>query len=118
VKERLSSLLSLTLVCLILLLQLAGSNPYLHGYLHDTGKAESSCANNDKPCGHVPADAGDDSCDKSCPVVLLASGVVLTPSLQVDPIEWRFSGETIRPLVPVSLPGSLRLFDARAPPVL
>lgn len=102
----------------VLLLQLAGSSPHLHGYLHGAREAASKCSHPDHPCGPEPGEGEDESCAELCAVVLLAGGVVLTAALEAEPVRAALAGEANDTVIFASLPCSPRLVDTRAPPVL
>ena len=117
-KGRTSSLLSLVFVAVVLLLQMAGSDAHLHGFLHGEREAGSGCDHPEHPCGSEPTDEDGDACGETCAVVLLAGGVVLTPVLWVVPVRSQLTAAANVSVTPLDLPGSPRVVDARAPPVL
>jgi hypothetical protein len=114
-RKPLSDSLAFLLAALLLTLQLAGSSPALHGFLHGENGASSEC------CDHTPAggeSSDSEACDDGCIVLTIAGGVTLAPAVSLE-------GDVPR-LISVCLEtGTLDVFEqfrtaaaARAPPGL
>jgi len=117
-KELLKILWTSILASLVLILQLATTSPALHSFLHGGGPGSQRCCDHGSPNDHGEKDSHNPDGTHVCGVVLIAGGLTLSPSLELEPVKPVRIGTTDIPdagLVPLA---ESRRAAARAPPVL
>ena len=114
-----SKLTCLILAALLLLVQMAGSSPDLHGWLHGGIGPEQGCAEHGNSCGdRDPALPASESCSDACAVVVLAGGLTFSPVCAAVPVCLQLISVSNDWAAARDLSGTFRTFEARAPPVL
>lgn len=112
-----ASLLSLFMACLLVVMQLAGSSPALHGFLHGEEPAGHACCGDANAGGGDPGPSDTDQPVHSCAVVQLDGGILSALEYAVAAVTRRcyfVSAED----GPGDLPRQFRQTPtARAPPV-
>lgn len=107
-----------TLASLVLILQLATVSPALHLLLHEDGSGLPGCCDHGSSSDHGENGSRIPDGTHVCGVVLIAGGLTLSPSLEIEPVNPERIGTTDIPdagMVPVV---ESRRSVARAPPVL
>lgn len=115
-KSSLANIVRLFLAALVLSLQLAGSSPVLHDFLHGPDvEQQASCDHEGSGCGSGDSDAED--CDNSCAVGMLSDGIWVAPALELAAVNPSVS-ISARPAAPDRVLSKIKRIEAaRAPPV-